>query len=147
MNPMRIGPAQDLEEVIQDAIIKELKIRDWHVMVTHGNLYQQGFPDLRVCHAEYGPRWLEVKRPPPDFHFTRAQLLHFPIMCAKKDLIWIATSHVGVEDILMQPYNWWKYLPVVQHNSLMVRKIETRKHNIRPESKGGLLQAILKRKS
>ncbi len=145
MEPTRIGPEKDLEEVIQEAIIKELKLRDWHVMVTHGNLYQMGFPDLRVSHAEYGPRWLEVKRP-VGYHFTRAQLVNFPKMCCHKDFIWIATTHIGVEDTLMQPYNWYQYLPIVQHNSLMVRKAKVPQGQQRPESKGSLLQAILKKK-
>lgn len=144
MEPMRIGPAADLEADIQAAIIKELKLRDWHCMETHGNLYQMGFPDIRVCHAEYGPRWLEVKRP-VGYSFTTAQLKNFPIMCAKKDFIWIATTHVDVEAVLMGNYNWYHYLKVVNHNSLMVRASIKPQHQ-RPESKLSLVEAILRNK-
>lgn len=145
MEPTRIGPAMDLEETIQNAIIKELKLRDWHCMETHGNLYQMGFPDLRVSHPEYGPRWLEVKRP-IGYHFTRAQLIHFPKMVSNGDLIWIATSHIDVEAILMRPYNWYLYLNVIQHNSVMVRKPKVPQGQQRPENKSSLVQAILRRK-
>ena len=85
----------DLEEKIQNEIIRELKIRDWHVMQTHGNLYQMGFPDLRVSHPVYGPRWLEVKRP-VGYHFTRAQLINFPRMCINNDFIWINDLYIRV---------------------------------------------------
>ena len=51
------------ERVIQDAIIKMLRYKGWHVMETHGNIYQKGFPDLFACHSKYGHRWIEVKLP------------------------------------------------------------------------------------
>ena len=67
------------EAKIQKAIIEYLKIRDWCVMPTHGNMYQQGFPDLYAVHHNNGTRWIEVKNPVA-YSFTPAQRKFFPLI-------------------------------------------------------------------
>jgi len=72
-------------------------------------MYQSGFPDLFCCHTRYGHRWLEVKKP-VGYRFTPAQLETFPQLCAHGSGVWIATTHEGVEALLMKPYNWFIFL-------------------------------------
>jgi len=100
---------RDAEAKIQISIIKELRFRNWFVKETHGNMYQSGFPDLFCCHTRYGHRWLEVKKP-VGYRFTPAQLETFPQLCAHGSGVWIATTHEGVEALLMKPYNWFIFL-------------------------------------
>jgi hypothetical protein len=100
------------EAKIQQAIIDSLRIKGWYVMVTHGNMYQSGFPDLFACHSVYGQRWIEVKK--PEFKgskFTPAQLECFPKICANGSGVWILTGHKDREyQKLFKRPNWWVYL-------------------------------------
>lgn len=92
-----------------------LRYKGWHVMVTHGNMYQSGFPDLFACHCSYGQRWIEVKK--PDFKgskFTDAQLEQFPKMCANGSPVWILTSDSNDEyALLFGPCNWANYFTMM----------------------------------
>lgn len=108
MNPKPIK-TYDEEYHIQQAIIRELTLKGWLVKSTHGNAYQSGFPDLFCTHARYGMRWLEVKKP-KGYQFTAAQLEWFPKFCAFGAKVWIATTHIGVEELLMRPSNWHMFL-------------------------------------
>lgn len=101
------------ERIIQDALIKFLKIRDWHVMETHGNAYQSGFPDLYCVHFKHRQRWIEVKNP-DNYSFTPAQRNNFPII-SRVTGIWILTAATMEEyEKLFEPANWWKYLEVMK---------------------------------
>ena len=106
------GKKRGPERIIQDAIIAYLRIKGWHVMETHGNMYQSGFPDLFATHSKYGPRWVEVKNP-GKYKFTPAQLEHFPKMSANGSRIWIliAASDIEYKKLFKQP-NWHTYLPI-----------------------------------
>jgi len=86
-------------------------------METHGNMYQSGFPDLYICHARYGTRWVEVKVK-DKYKFTGAQLENFPAMSAKNVGIWILTAATEEEYAkLFKPANWHTFLNVMKHNS------------------------------
>lgn len=99
------------EAIIQAAIVRFLRARQWHVMETHGNMYQCGFPDLYCTHHVHRQRWIEVKNP-ESYCFTPAQLLHFPQMSAASISIHILTAATQVEySKLWQPPNWWQFLP------------------------------------
>ncbi len=108
MDPIKIHKGYP-EEIIQNAIIKELRNLEWFVKVTHGNMYQFGFPDLFCAHRLYGHRWVEVKNPKA-FSFTKAQREFFPQFCANGSGIWVAVTPVGIQDLLMRPCNWTHYL-------------------------------------
>lgn len=108
MNPIKIV-SRDEEWKIQQAIIGELRRLGWFVKSTHGNAYQSGFPDLFACHHTYGHRWIEVKKS-KGFKFTPAQQTEFPRFCAHGSKIWVATTHIGIQDLLMKPSNWHLYL-------------------------------------
>ena len=108
MNPRNIGRENE-EAKIQRAIIMELRMNCWFVKETHGNLYQSGLPDLFCCHTRYGHRWCEVKKP-VGYAFTPAQLETFPLMCAHGSGVWVATSHIGIQELFMRPFNWFVYL-------------------------------------
>lgn len=99
-----------LEAQIQAEIERYLKIRDWLVKSTHGNMYQSGFPDLFTAHTRYGTRWIEVKRP-KGYRFTPAQLRDFSLFSAQGVGIYILTAATEEEyKKLFRPANWQWYL-------------------------------------
>jgi len=98
-------------------MIDFLKVRDWGVKETHGNMYQSGLPDLYIYHHRYGSRWLEMKMP-DKYKFTAAQLITFPEFSAKNVGIWILTAATEYEyRKLMGPANWHMFLDVMKHHS------------------------------
>ncbi len=102
--------AKGPEAIIQEALIKYLRERGWFVNPTHGNMYQQGFPDLYAIKRRYGQRWIEVKNP-LKFKFTPAQWETFPRMLAEGVGIWILTAATEIEyQKLFQKQNLWKYM-------------------------------------
>lgn len=100
------------EDIIQEDIIKYLKIRDWWVKIMHGNMFQSGVPDLYIAHARYGTRWVEVKNPLA-YRFTQPQLEDFRHMSAKNVGIWVlvAATHEEYNKLFLPP-NWMMYLKV-----------------------------------
>ena len=111
-----LNQRQHPEAKIQKALIEYLKIRDWVVMPTHGNMFQQGFPDLYVAHFINGSRWIEVKNPKA-YSFTPAQRKFFPLIseagkCHYPPVgIWILVAATDEEYAkLFQPPNWHTYM-------------------------------------
>lgn len=106
-------PGKGPERIIQDNLIKFLELRDWHVMETHGNLYQKGFPDLYCVHEKFKQRWIEVKQP-VNYSFTPAQKDNFPKI-SKVAGIWILTAANDYEyQKLFGLPNWYQYLEVLK---------------------------------
>lgn len=100
------------EAKIQEAIIQALRSGEWLVVVTHGNEFQAGLPDLYCAHHIFGTRWIEVKNPIA-FQFTAAQKKLFPELHAKGVGIWVLGSAEPAElQLLFKPANWWTYLSV-----------------------------------
>jgi hypothetical protein len=98
------------EEEIRDDIKKFLECRAWFVKVTHGNMFQSGFPDLFACHAMYGTRWIEVKNP-KKYAFTTQQLLDFPQFVSHGCGIWVMVGANEEEyQKLFKSCNWYTYL-------------------------------------
>lgn len=110
MDPFKVKPKKGPEAKIQEAIIKELRYREWLVKETHGSIYQSGFPDLFAGHRVYGARWIECKNALA-YRFTTAQLEWFPQFSAAHIGIWVLTSAEPHElNKLMGPPNWFQYL-------------------------------------
>lgn len=110
MNTPRVNTGRGPEHAIQQAIIKFLKIRDWTVMPTHGNMYQQGFPDLYCLHRTHGQRWIEVKNK-TKYSFTVAQREYFPKIQLSGGGVWIMTEASESEyALLFKKPNWFLYL-------------------------------------
>ena len=102
------------ESVLQDQIVKFLKMRDWYCKETHGNMYQSGFPDIYACHKRYGARWIEVKMP-TGYSFTPAQIDTFPEFAAKGIGVWILTAATEYQyNLLFGPPNWHMFLGVMK---------------------------------
>lgn len=98
------------EAKIQEALVKFLREREWFVKETHGNMYQQGFPDLYIAKRRYGSRWVEVKYI-PHLKFTPAQWEDFPRMVAEGIGIWILTAATEEEyQKLFEKPNLWIYM-------------------------------------
>ncbi len=114
MNPLKPQKKQKPETKIQNAIKEMLMIKGWHVMTTHGNMYQSGFPDLYACHSKYGARWIEVKVPGRTGDpFTPAQHEHFPKICANGSDVWVLVGATESEYAkLRKRGNWYQYLHV-----------------------------------
>ncbi len=109
-------PKAGPEEVIVQDIIKYLKARNWHVMRTHGNEYQKGFPDLWAMHEDYRWRWIEVKNPKA-YSFTKAQLASFHLFAACGIGIWIMTCADAYEyNLLLGQPNWHQFLGKSSHS-------------------------------
>ena len=100
------------EDAIRDRIRAMLESLGWFVKTTHGSMYQTGFPDLFACHARYGQRWIEVKRPKmKGGKFTPAQLRDLPLFCANGSGVWILTAATDSEyKKLFLQCNWYHYL-------------------------------------
>lgn len=110
MEPKKLKKKKGPEAIIQEDLIKYLKVRDWYVMVTHGNMYQSGFPDLYATHSQYGPRWIEVKNAAGRWEFTPAQMECFPKLMAHGTRIWILSAATKEEyDKLFKPDNAFHY--------------------------------------
>lgn len=94
---------------IQQALIKFLTARKWLVEHTHGNLFQQGFPDLFLHHIKWGYRWVDCKVK-GKYTFTKAQKQKWPIWERHGVGIWILTDATQEEyDKLFGPPNWRDY--------------------------------------
>lgn len=102
----RTGP----EAKIVERIIKKLTLLGWYVIVIHGNIFTNGFPDLFACHSKYGIRLIEVKNP-KNYSFTAAQLEKFPKLAANGAGVWVLTGDSDEEiEKLFRPHNWYLYL-------------------------------------
>lgn len=102
------------ESKIQNAIITALRASEWLVVVTHGNEFQKGLPDLYCAHTRFGTRWIEVKNT-ENYRFTAAQLELFPMFQSKGIGVWVLQSAEPAElQKLLQPANWYQYLPVMR---------------------------------
>ena len=110
MNVPSVKGRGNPEAIIQNAIIKYLENKGWTVMRTHGNMYQQGFPDLYCLHQVNGARWVEVKNPLAH-SFTPAQKKYFPMMHASGVGIWVlvAADEVEYRKLFLKP-NWHTYM-------------------------------------
>lgn len=82
-------------------------------MVTHGGMYQAGFPDIYATHKEYGGRWIEIKLPDmKGSRFTKAQKECFPLLAENGTGIWILTTvceHEYRKLFGYQQGNWLEY--------------------------------------
>jgi hypothetical protein len=97
------------ERQIQNEVIDYLKLRDWFVMETHGNMYQRGLPDLWATHTIHGQRWIEIKQP-TQYCFTPAQLKTFPEICTHGSGVWVMTAANQWEYAkLFGHHNWYGY--------------------------------------
>lgn len=94
---------------IQQDLITYLRTRGWLVEATHGNLFQQGLPDLFCHHPKWGTRWIDCKTP-GRYTFTKAQRLKWPIWRDHGVGIWILTGATQEEyDKLFSLPNWEDY--------------------------------------
>lgn len=100
------------ERIIQNDLMYMLRGLSWSVRETHGNVYQNGFPDLYIAHKTYRTRWVEVKNPLA-YAFTPAQLEYFQELSSKDVGVWILTAATETEyKKLFQPANWYQYLQI-----------------------------------
>jgi len=110
MNPKILTKKRKPESIIQEEFGNLLKIKNWSVRSTHGNLFMMGFPDDYACHISYGSRWIEYKCP-TSYQFTRAQLQYFSELNAHGVGVWIICAATEYEyKKLFQPQNWWHYV-------------------------------------
>lgn len=109
MDKPKLQKTHGPEWYIQQDVIAYLRAREWHVMVTHGNAHQSGFPDLYCTHKDYRQRWIDIKCP-DKYSFTKAQLDNWPVM-SRVVGIWIMTAATESEyKKLFGPANWQSYL-------------------------------------
>jgi hypothetical protein len=139
------------EWAIQRDLMRFLRERGWLVERTHGNLFQQGFPDLYVSHKEFGQRWIDVKNP-VSYRYTKAQCQKWPIWHSFGIGIWIITGATEEEyDKLFSTPNWkdyWKesydkYL--VEVDVLLAELIEAEEEEMKAEIEVSVGQKTKKR--
>src|SRR5678810_412909 len=82
-----------------------MRKRDWFVQKIHAAEELSGWPDVYASHKEFGPRWIETKRPETG-RLTDEQRRVFTELHAHGTGIWILET---IEDypLLFQPPNWW----------------------------------------
>ena len=106
--------SRQLENIIQSAIIKMMRSKEWYIINMHGNEFQMGVPDLYCCHKRHGTRWVEVKVK-DKYRFTPAQIDVFPELAAKGVGIWVLTGASEEQYAkLFKPANWWAFLDVMK---------------------------------
>lgn len=105
------------EAQIQAACIHTLRSLGWATKVLHGDGLNSGWPDFWCAKLGLGQRWVEVKLPPGvtdsgimsgRSRLTPAQREWFATMMGTGVGVWIVTSEVGIEKLLMSPHNGWK---------------------------------------
>lgn len=100
---------------IQKDIVTFLRARGWHTErlvggEVRGGAVQSGLPDLLICHAKWGIRFVEVKYEDKHY-FTKAQKWKFPILMAHGCGIWVLTASTDEQyDRLFKEPNLWDYL-------------------------------------
>lgn len=93
------------EDIIQEDIIKMLRLKGWTVRHLHGNMYQQGFPDLYAARKGV-QRWIEVKNP-KSWHFEESQLEFFHELAKQGVGVWILFGATELEYAkLFKPANF-----------------------------------------
>lgn len=112
MDPKIIRTAKRPEDGVRNEIKRKLEERGWHVMITHGNAYQEGFPDLYCVHMQHKQRWIEVKLPGvTSSKFTKAQVENFPKIIGCGIGIWVLVSAEESElKKLFLPHNYYQFL-------------------------------------
>ena len=100
------------EKKIRNEVRKFLEYRGWFVILMHGNLFQLGIPDLFICHAEFGQRWVEVKLPEmKGSRWTSSQSNYFPEFIKHGSHIWVLCDASQEEyDLLFKPANLKDYM-------------------------------------
>lgn len=102
-------PKHGPEWHVQKDLMRFVGVRGWLVERTHGNLFQQGFPDLYLSHPRWGQRWVDVKVEGA-YEFTKAQRQKWPIWDRFGIGIWILTGASQDDyDKLFKPPNWRSY--------------------------------------
>lgn len=138
-------PAHGPEWYIQRDLKDFLADRDWLVEQTHGNLFQQGMPDLFIAHKRMGQRWIDVKNP-RSYSFTNAQRVKWPLWEQHGVGIWILTAATQAEyDKLMSPPNWrdyWKksYGDLPDVEALLEQLVQEQRNEIAKEARGMALR-------
>lgn len=100
------------ERIQQDLVVAKLRRQGWVVRETHGNAYQNGFPDIYAAHTSYGARWIEMKVK-DKYAFTPAQLKFFPELASVGVGVWILTDDSDAEFRKLHfPANYHTYLSV-----------------------------------
>jgi hypothetical protein len=109
----RVGP----EAPIKAAIKKFMEDEQWLVIVTHGNAFQAGLPDLYCAHRNHGVRWVEVKYA-GKYEFTDDQLRVFPALASKGVNIHVLAMYDPRSEVelreeykkLWLPPNYYRYI-------------------------------------
>jgi hypothetical protein len=110
VEPKKLRSSEGPEAPIKRAIVKYLQERKWLVVVTHGNMFQSGLPDLYCAHIEHGQRWIEVKNP-LKYHFTKAQMYLFPELFKHGVGVWVLVDATKAEyDKLWEPPNFHRFI-------------------------------------
>ncbi len=117
MEPKETRAQRGPESPIKAAIKAYMELRGWYVIVTHGNMYQSGLPDLYCIHQSYRDRWVEVKYK-GKYEFTPAQLKTFPEFAQRGIGIWVLAmhDHKNADELLMEyrklwePPNFYQYI-------------------------------------
>lgn len=106
------GQGKKPETKIQEDIITMLQGKGWFCMVTVGNMYQSGFPDIFACHTRFGHRWIEVKRADGNSRLEASQMENFPKLCAHGSGVWILTAATEHEyrKLVSAPCNWHTFI-------------------------------------
>lgn len=100
------------ETEIYEKLKEHLEYKGWFVQNIHGNMFQNGLPDVFCSHPRYPNRWVELKTPARarERHggLSDNQMDKFKLMHDHGVGIWVLAKVVDWT-LLCGPPNWLKY--------------------------------------
>lgn len=111
LRPFKPKGGRQPEAIIEQEIIKFLKLRGWYVHKTHMSTFEVGWPDLNCLHPRYGVRFIDVKCPHAH-RVTPAQVETWPNMHVFGFAPHIMTGATEAEySKLFRPGNYVDFFP------------------------------------
>lgn len=128
MNPYSPRGKVRPEAALQKKVITNLIMDGWFAKATHGNEFQQGFPDIFACHSSYGSKWIEMKTLTGRLRQSqRDTFLEF----SKRNIgVWILTGATEYDmKKICGPPNWHTFVEIMRSTSNRASKIEEAKES------------------
>jgi len=99
---------QPERDEVSRPLVAFMRKRGWHCTKMHGNMYQQGVPDLYCTHPKFGVKWVETKVVGKKLRATQRKLFREWAQHGSGN-IWVI-NHCDDYGKLFDPPNWYRYV-------------------------------------